>query len=297
VKILVLRGGALGDLILSLPVLNAIRAQVPDAFIEFWGIQPQAGLVQSADRVDRLDALEVASLFASESLTASLRNRLNQFDIAVNLISDRDGIVTNNLASAGVRTITRISPFMPPDVHAVYHLASVLEPIGLRLHDPVPKLKRNRGEDKTPLLGFHPGSGSRTKNWPIERWNDFAQTIQPVFERLLLIGGEADEEPIQKLLRIWKGPQFKVLLMPSLQDLTDALSRCALFVGHDTGVTHLAAAVQTPTIALFGPTDPDVWRPLGDHVKVVRGAGGRMDTITAVSVGEAVQALGVGVGR
>src|SRR5262249_16677774 len=130
-----------------------------------------------------------------------------------------------------------------------------------------------------------------------ERWNDFAQTVQPLFERLLLIGGEADEEPIQKLLRIWKGPQLKVLLKPGLQDLTDALSRCALFVGHDTGVTHLAAAVQTPTIALFGPTDPDVWRPLGDHVKVVRGAGGRMDTITAISVGEAVQALGVGVRR
>jgi heptosyltransferase-2 len=87
------------------------------------------------------------------------------------------------------------------------------------------------------------------------------------------------------------------MICPNLRDLVGALSRCTVFVGHDTGVTHLAAAVKTPTVALFGPTDPDVWRPLGDHVEIIRGEGGRIDAISVATVVERTRRAKVGPQR
>jgi ADP-heptose:LPS heptosyltransferase len=291
-KILILRGGALGDLLLTLPVLDAIRSNFPQSFVEVWGIRPQVDLLQSVDRVNRLDAVGLTPLFVPGSMPPVLRKRLSEFDLAISFLSDPHGVVVQNLASSGVQRVVRGSPVMRPGMHAIYQLASVLEPLGLDLRDPVPRLKVGRGKIQKPLLGFHPGSGSRAKNWPLGHWNDFVKRIASRFEGLLLIGGEADDEMIRAFQLGWRGPTLESLVRQNVWDLARALARCTIFVGHDTGVTHLAAAVQTPTVALFGPTNPDIWRPLGDHVKIVRGEEGRMDAISVVTVLEAVDALG-----
>jgi heptosyltransferase-3 len=291
-KILILRGGALGDLLLTLPVLDEIRSNFPQAFIEVWGIRPQVDLVQAVDRVDRLDARDLAPMFIAEPMPPILRRRLREFDIAVSFLSDPDGVVAQNLALAGAQRVIRGSPAMQTGIHAVYQLASVLEPLGLGLRDPVPRLKICRDQTQKSLLGFHPGSGSQVKNWPIGHWIDFIERIASRFEGLLLIGGEADDEVIRAFRLRRRGPPLESVVRQNLRDLARALTRCTIFVGHDTGVAHLAAAVQTPTVALFGPTDPDVWRPLGSHVKTVRSAEGRMEAISVTTVLEAVDALG-----
>src|SRR6516225_244092 len=291
-KILILRGGALGDLLLTLPVLDEIRLNFPQAFIEVWGIRPQVDLLQAVDRVDRLDARDLAPMFVAEPIPPILRGRLREFDLAVSFLSDPDGVVARNLTFAGVQRVIRGSPTMQPGMHAVYQLASVLEPLGLALRDPVPRLKIARDHIQKPLLGFHPGSGSQAKNWPLGHWIDFIEKIASRFEGLLLIGGEADDEVIRAFRLRWRGPPFESVVRQNLRDLMRALTRCTIFVGHDTGVTHLAAAVQTPTVALFGPTNPDVWRPLGEHVKVIQSQEGRMDAISVTTVMEAVDALG-----
>jgi ADP-heptose:LPS heptosyltransferase len=290
-KILILRGGALGDLLLTLPVLDEIRLNFPRAFIEVWGVQPQASLIQTVDRVDRLDAVSLAPMFLAEPIPPILRGRLKEFDLAISFLSDPGGVVAQNLSSAGVQRVIRGSPTMGPGMHAVYQLASVLEPLGLGLRDPVPRLKIATDRIQKRLLGFHPGSGSVAKNWPLGHWNDFIEKIASRFEGLLLIGGEADDEVIQAVRLRWRGPPFESVVRQNLWDLARALARCTIFVGHDTGVAHLAAAVRTPTVALFGPTNPDIWRPLGSHVKVVRGNEGPMDSISVATVLEAVHAL------
>jgi ADP-heptose:LPS heptosyltransferase len=73
-------------------------------------------------------------------------------------------------------------------------------------------------------------------------------------------------------------------LQASLADLCQAIKECSVFVGHDTGVTHLAAALGVPTIALFGPTDANVWAPLGEHVRVILSPDGFMESIEAQNV-------------
>ena len=295
-KILVLRGGALGDLIVTLPALGEIRKAFPEAEVELWGIFPQARLAAPdfVQRVERLDAQALAPLFAHGPLPPVLRNRLNGFDLAINLLTDPGSVVTRNLALVGVKQVIAFSNKMPPELHAVYRLADVLGDLGLTLHDPVPRLMVGSKTAQSSRLGFHVGSGSPVKNWPINHWIELAQRLEGFFVDLLLVGGEADDEVVRQFCARCRLGSLRTLLNANLADLSQALNGCTLFVGHDTGVTHLAAAVGTPTLALFGPTNPSVWAPLGEHVSVIRSPDGLMKSIRAETVAaETCRRLGV----
>jgi heptosyltransferase III len=118
-------------------------------------------------------------------------------------------------------------------------------------------------------LAIHPGSGSRSKNWPLGHWAELLGELVPTFAEVLLISGEADtkiSEAVRKLIPL---PKLRLCANRSLWDLVSELSQATLFIGHDTGVTHVAAATGAATVALFGPTDPTIWAPHGDHVIVI----------------------------
>lgn len=116
------------------------------------------------------------------------------------------------------------------------------------------------------FLALHPGSGSPDKNWPVERFGDLARRLSGG-RPWLLVGGPADEAAVKALRR---EPGAIVARDVPLRVLGALLSRAGAYVGNDSGVTHLAAAWGAPTVALFGPTDPATWAPLGAAVEVVR---------------------------
>jgi Glycosyltransferase family 9 (heptosyltransferase) len=289
-RILVLRGGALGDLILTLPLLREIRNSYQYASTELWGIYPQARLAAPAfvDRVERLDAAELAPLFVTGQMPPKVRSRLEAFDLAITFLSDPDMTVARNLATAGVKRVIGGSSRVRSGVHAVYQLAAVLDQLGLTLHDPVPRLSVGSNLKNPSCLGFHLGSGSSIKNWPIDRWIALTESLDGLFDDFLLVGGEADNDLVREFCSRCRIRRLRSLLNANLSELSLALNECRLFVGHDTGVTHLAAAVGTPTVVLFGATDPAVWAPLGEHVRVVRSADGLMGSIGVAEVVEAV---------
>jgi heptosyltransferase III len=280
-KILVLRGGALGDLILTLPVLRELRTGFPNSNLELWGIFPQARLAapEFVHQVERLDAQDLVSLFVDEPLPQLVHKKLNGLELAITFLSDPDKVLGRHLASAGARTVISWATRMRPGVHAVFQLAEVLGNLGLSLHDPIPRLAFGSKPAHSGTLGFHLGSGSPQKNWPIDRWIELIQRVEGVFSDFLLIGGEADDKVVCEFRTRCRVRNLRILLNQDLADLGQALNRCAVFVGHDTGVTHLAAAVGTPTVALFGPTDANVWAPLGEHVSVVRSPDAKMASI------------------
>jgi len=290
-RILVLRGGALGDLILTLPLLREIRNSYRDAATELWGIFPQAKLATPAfvDRVERLDAAELAPLFVNGQMPQIVRSRLETFDLAFSFLSDPDKIIAQNLATAGVKRVIEGSCRVRPGVHAVYQLAAVLDHLGLSLHDPVPTLPVGSNPNHSSCLGFHLGSGSGMKNWPIDCWIELIERLDGLFNDFLLVGGEADNELVRKFCSRCRIRRLQTLLNANLSDLSRVLHKCRLFIGHDTGVTHLAAAVGTATVALFGATDPAVWAPLGEHVRVVRSPDGLMESIEVAAVAATVQ--------
>src|SRR4029078_2673043 len=88
--------------------------------------------------------------------------------------------------------------------------------------------------------------------------------------RLLLIGGEADEERAAELARALPAERVSVVMNLPLPALAGLLQNCALFIGHDSGISHLAAAVKTPCLLLFGPTDPAIWAPANRQVRGCR---------------------------
>jgi heptosyltransferase III len=262
-----------------------------------WGIYPQARLAAPAfvDRVERLDAAELAPLFVTGQMPPMVRSRLEAFDLAISFMSDPDMTIARNLAAAGVKRVIGGPGQVRSGVHAVYQLAAVLDQLGLILHDPVPRLSVGSNLSHPSCLGFHLGSGSPIKNWPIDCWIALIEHLNGLFDDFLLVGGEADDDLVREFCRRCRLRSLRSLLNADLSELSRALHECRLFVGHDTGVTHLAAAVGTPTVALFGATDPAVWAPLGEHVRVVRSVDRSMGSIeVAAVVAAVVEAMRVG---
>jgi heptosyltransferase III len=299
-RILVLRGGALGDLVLTLPVLREIRESYSDAEVVLLGILPQARLAmpEFVDRVERLDAPDLLPIFIDGVLPEIVQTRLAGFDLALNFVPDLDGLMARNLAEAGVKQVISWSPGRRPEIHAVFALADVLGPLGLALRDPVPRLAIGTKPVHSATLGFHVGSGSPQKNWPIDYWLAFLRRVDGLFDDFLLVGGEADEKVVHEFLARWDIPRLRILLNASLPNLCQALNDCSFFIGHDTGVTHLAAAVGTPSVALFGPTNPSLWAPLGEHVTVVRSPDALMASISVdATVRETYRRRGVAACR
>jgi heptosyltransferase-2 len=131
------------------------------------------------------------------------------------------------------------------------------------------------------LIALHPGSGGKAKNWPLPRWAAVAETLLSADSNrwILLIGGEADIERVERLRAILPNEKVKCAQNFSLLELAARLQNCALFLGHDSGISHLAAAVGTPSILLFGPTDPAIWAPANPQVRVLRAPTLTMDGI------------------
>ncbi len=115
-RILVLRGGALGDLILTLPILRELRIGFPNSSLELWGIYPQARLAtpEFVHQVERVDAQDLVSLFVDEPLPQLVRNKLVGFELAISFLSDPDKIIERHLTAAGARRVIAWATRMPP---------------------------------------------------------------------------------------------------------------------------------------------------------------------------------------
>ena len=224
---LLIRPGAIGDVIVSLPALEFLRAE----FTEVWVPAPVTPLIRFADRVRAisstgLDLLELG--LAPASLTAALSG----FDDIVSWYgANRPEFIA--ATQAWPFRFFPALPSQPGSLHATdFYLSQVGASPGASPRIPSPKRART-------ILALHPYSGSERKNWPLARFETLAQSLG--FE--------------------WCHDRF-----PDLGELADWLAGARLFVGNDSGITHLAAAVGTPTLALFGPTDPAIWAPRGSRV-------------------------------
>ena len=120
-------------------------------------------------------------------------------------------------------------------------------------------------------LALHPGSGSEQKNWPEPNWIELLQllAIKTNWE-FLLIGGEAEGAQCRRLAAVLPPGRAVAAQELPLVELAQKMKMCAKFIGHDSGVTHLAAALGLPGVALWGHTSEKTWRPLSDQIKLLR---------------------------
>jgi ADP-heptose:LPS heptosyltransferase len=271
-QIVVLRGGALGDIVLTLPVLRALRGFYPGCLITLVAPYPQATLARHhADRFLDLNSARLVGLFKPGTSIQNDVPELLRADLVLSYLSDPDKMIERKLVLADTTRFLQ-GPFRL-DLErrpAVEQLAQPLAILGIASIDPVPRLTAPSPTRSRNRLAIHPGSGSRNKNWSIGHWAALLGELMPRFDEVLLISGEADTEIEERVRPLIPATKLRPCFNRSLWDLVSELSQSSLFIGHDSGVTHVAAATGVVTVALFGPTDPSIWAPNGDHVIVTR---------------------------
>ena len=315
-KILIIRGGALGDFILTLPGIQLLRKAFPDTEIEVLGYAQFIRVAQEAGLVDRAKSIEygqLASFFAGRAPKAQLSEELikyfGSFDVVVSYLYDPDDSFCFNLEHhCGVKTLLKgvHKPVEPAEgelaSHAALQLAKPLESLAVYPDgDGLPRLSlslpvEEEGKDTataTRVLSIAPGSGSERKNWKADRWIALCQELseRSLVDELLLITGEVETSSgLSTVLRqgLDKLPlPYRHLDSDPLPDVASALAKCVIHVGNDSGISHLAASVGVKSLALFGPTNPKVWQPVGADPDQVRG----LEAMEELDVAEVLKAL------
>lgn len=282
-RILVLRGGALGDFLVTLPALAALRRQWPAAAIDLVGNATAAQLGVDAGILNRVESQHAAlwhRLYHAEP-HPDLQARLIAYDLVINFWPDPDGALARHFPARSGQRFLSAEP-TPLTAPAARHFLAALRPLPLAggpdwiaLRDPVPSPH---------LVAIHPGSGSLRKNWAWARWLELARwlTRQPHTKVVFVLGEAETGLSIPAEFPRWAN-------LP-LRELADRLATCDLFLGHDSGVGHLAAACARRGLILFGPTEPDVWAPPNPAFQVLR-AGSGLAALSVAEVQASVRAM------
>jgi len=308
-RVLAIFPGALGDLVCLIPALRALarrhRDANPAATLELMAREELARFAVARMGIARghsIDRREVAALFAQESNNAPERTAAAQFfrpfSRSYSFFASDDARFRRALEAAAAPGAVSFHAFRPAGAGHV--AVGYLEEIGERgapLDAHIEVLAGDIAEarhalaqlglaDKRVVLIF-PGSGSPHKNWPAENFAALASTLAPPLRALVVLGpAEGAIEPVLMPLLVARGIAW--LRDQPLGTIAGLVRIADGFVGNDSGVSHLVAAAGAPGVAIFGPTDPDRWRPLG-RVRVVRAL--KLADLTPAEVASALRKI------
>jgi ADP-heptose:LPS heptosyltransferase len=288
--IVIIHPGGLGDLLLAVPAIRSVRARFLRHQLLLCGHDQACEFLHECCRlIDRWMSVQTTACTAlfggAEANDLLLKDWLSRCDVAVAWTKDERGTLAAALKNSGAAAVLVESPFCST-LTAVHQSDRFLE----ILNEPaaehsvmkpfaVPASLRERAAaclhacdlpSNRPLVLVHPGSGSRHKCVKPAVLASVVQQLQKQGVVPLVLEGPADQEPVGNLLSHLP-IKPSVLRGLSLSVLAGVLSRVELFVGHDSGITHLSALLGIPTVALFGPTSPARWAPRGSHVVIVQG--------------------------
>jgi len=164
-------------------------------------------------------------------------------------------------------------------LHATEAFLKPLESLAIFQADATPRLEVVRAFETTAgtgrWLAVHPGSGSESKNWSESKWLELLQqVVKSTALHLLLVGGEAERGRLELLAGALPATRLKLMQNTALPELAQWLASCAGFMGHDSGISHLAAAVGVRSLILWGNTNEAVWRPRGRELTILRDSKG-----------------------
>lgn len=256
---LVIRPGGIGDFIVSLPAIECLRA----GYLEVWAASANVPLVRFADRVRSIPSTGIDLVGVTEPLPR-LVNELRGFDSIVSWYGANRPEFRDAVRDLGLPfTFFQALPPQGSAMHAADFYLDQVRTIETCASDGIPRIPCTTDlppADPANSAVIHPFSGSQLKNWPLAKYRALALKLARIMPVEWCAGPE--DPPIQDAVRI-----------DDLYELACWLARARLYIGNDSGITHLAAAAGTPVLALFGPTDPAVWAPRGPNVRVARWAG------------------------
>jgi ADP-heptose:LPS heptosyltransferase len=284
-SVLIWHQGALGDLLLAGPALMAVRERYPRAGLIGLGHPERWRLFsRTLSLAGAWDSGEAAwaALFNDGPLPPELRARLAPFQLALVFSLRPETPMPGRLRQAGIPAVYWVPSFPaagPESVAAVQsrrlaELGLTNAPNSFQLTPPA-----IREEDQAFLSGpsawlaVAPGSGHAAKNWPLSHYYEVSRALAWEHQlRVVWLAGPAEIAWLPYLQALAAAQGHLLVAGANLSRVAALLARCRLFLGNDSGLTHLAAALNVPAVlALFGPTDPRVWAPPGGRVRVLTG--------------------------
>ena len=270
--------------------------------LEILGYPTIANLAVAAGLAEATRSIEspvFAPFFTSDaSLPTEPARYFGQFDLIVSYLHDPDQTFVHRLASV-TQALILTGPHRPSEtaaIHAVQSLMRPLEELGVCDIAPEPELRFSapapcqREFANARWIAIHPGSGSPRKNWPESSWAELLkELLEKTSDNLLLVGGEAEEGRLKRLAQTLPANRVRLADNIPLTELAQQLRCGSLFVGHDSGITHLAAALGLPVVALWGESNAQVWHPASQKAVLLRHPSG-LDFLAVSTVAQAVQA-------
>ncbi|MDX1952452.1 MAG: glycosyltransferase family 9 protein [Verrucomicrobiota bacterium] len=297
-KILIIRGGAIGDFILTLPAIQAVRDRFPQTQLEILGYPRIANLALHAGLVDVVRSIETraaAGFFARNgTLDPELSDYFSQFGFIFSYLYDPDEIFQTNVAKVSKAQFVP-GPHRPSEIGTQHAVSAFLQPMErLAIFDAEESIKINLKTDELlpgTWIALHPGSGSISKNWPLPEWQKLVEAIAWQTDwKMLLVGGEADAERFKSISKLVPQERTREAFNKPLWEMGALLAQCQAFIGHDSGITHLAAALGLRGIVIWGPSNKTVWHPKTPSLEILD-AGPALKNLQATEVFEKLRAL------
>lgn len=272
-RVLFARRGGLGDTLLMVPVLRALRRAHPDCELH------AAGVVDFTTLLAHFGTADVA--WSSEDVRAWPATRCREFAAAV---VDEPSLAARFAAAA-------VQVFDPRPRRSEPLALQVAAQLGLALRWPhdawlSDAARRDVAGDARAAAMLAPGSGGRAKCWPREHWLALARELGGAS----VLVGPVEIERDDPRAWPWLAPVSFVVEADAVA-MAARVGAAVAFVGNDSGTTHLAAMLGVPTLALFGPGEPAVFAPNGPRVRVLRADSHRLEDLTVPAVADALAAL------
>ena len=291
-NILLIRTGGLGDCVLTLPAACRIKKIYPGAGLHVLGNGTMLEVARLSGKFDgymSIDTHGFHRLYSDQEPSDFLRSYLSRFDAVYFYSTGNKELLTRNILNSGAGACRFLDPRPPgtPKCHVAGHLLSIVSDCDkpyLYSFDPDESVCNELEESvhsprDAQKLVIHPGSGSVSKNWPLE---NYLYRAEKSGMDVTFILGDAEIE--RGMDRAIPAGTYTVIRPESIGQLYSILAGASLYIGNDSGVSHLAAYAGTRSIVLFGPTDPAVWRPLGRHDAILSSPGGDIRNISREAV-------------
>lgn len=292
-NILVIKLRYLGDVLLATPTLHALKTAHPASRVTALVNRGTEEILYANPHVDDIIPLDRGSLI--EQCRFALQIRRRRFDTVVDLTDGDRAAFLTWVSGATVRvgfnaedrwtgrcytTVVRGNE----GSHRIERDLAALSPLGIKAQDHLPRIWLSAEDDARveqlvrdlaiptdrPWVVIQPGARYWFKAWPTERFADLADRLTDRFDCQVLVGGSPEEQPLtESVVKQAKSRVLNIAGRSNVRTLAALLKRSALFVGNDTGIMHIAAAIGTPVVGLFGPSNPIEWGPRGGPAETI----------------------------
>ena len=293
-RILLTRMKFIGDVVLTTPIIRSVRNAYPDAFIAYLGEKNAVSLLEHNPNLNEIIPFDFSCPTIVEQPRVAFQLRRKKFDLAIDLFNNPRSALLTYLSGAKVRVgaqrkgrgslyTNRVQDDGRPKTAIEFHnqfIKSVgVDPTSVKTEIFLTNDERREARiylqwldhENNPLdlrksiVGIHPGATWPAKKWVPERFAELADMLAAKLGvQIVLLAGPGDSEAVDAVLR-HSFSNIKVVRNLPLRQLAAVISHCSLFIGNDAGPMHIAAAVDIPTIGIFGPGEENIWFPYSEH--------------------------------